>query len=247
MKQSHTLPAAVGLGLLVASGASAAELVQNGGFEAGPQFRADFWTIPDLGTNADGDPNNYARVGNFAEQVGTDPNDFLLGPHGAGNGTGSVIPTRTVYLGGLNPRTSIIGQSIDTAGYEGGDASLTFKVVYEDLDVGGHDFFHVDFGPDRLLTIDAGLGYVDYVNRFGVTLQGGIHYWTLENPVIDLAPYLDGTAKDLTFTFINDATTGTSSAAWVDNVSINANAVPEPTTLAGLGLGALALLRRRRA
>lgn len=220
----------------------AVDLVKNGGFESGPQFGADNWIKPDLGTNAtDGEPNNYARVGNWVNQAGTDPNGFAFGPHPAGQGTGTQIPTRTVWLGGLNPRTSIIQQPIDTAGY--GSASLSFKLVYEDEDVVGRDFLYVDFGSDRVLTVDLGAGYVDWVNQFGVVRQGGIHFWRLENPVIDLTPYFDGTTKNLTFTTVNDATANSSSSAWIDNVSINAT-VPEPTS--ALALGLLAAVSRRR-
>jgi hypothetical protein len=220
----------------------AVELIKNGGFESGPQFNADFWVKPDLGINAnDGEPNNYARVGNWVNQAGTDPNGFSFGPHGAGNGTGTQIPTRTTWLGGLNPRTSIIQQSIDTGAYN--KASLTFKLVFEDEDIAGRDFFYVDFGTTRVLTVDMGTGYVNYVNQFGVTLQGGIHYWVLQNPVIDLSPYFDGTTKNLTFTTINDATPSSSSSAWIDNVSLIAT-TPEPTTVTALG--AVALVGRRR-
>jgi hypothetical protein len=238
---------ALAAGLSAASFASAVELVRNGTFETGPQYGADYWTIPDLGVASDGDPANYARVGNFASQVGDDPYGYSFGPHGAGNGTGTQIPTRTVYMGGLNPRTSIIQQDINTAGYAGASATLNFKLVYEDLDVGGRDFLYVDFGTTRILTVDLGLGYVDYVNQFGVVRQGGIHYWVKQDPTtIDLSPYFDGSNKTLKFTLINDATPNSSSAAWIDNVSINA-VVPEPSSLAALGLGSLALLRRRRA
>ena len=225
------------------------ELIQNGGFETGPQFEADFWTKPDLGLDQNsGEPNNYARVGNWVNQAGTDPNNALLGPWGAGMGTGSQIPTRTVWMGGLSPRTSIIEQAVDTSGYEGGTATLSFKVVYEDLDVEGNDFFTVDFGGVNVLTIDVGLGWVDYVNEFGVLRQGGIHFWRLETPEIDLSPYLDGTTKNLTFTMLNDATPNSSSSAWIDNVSINAiAAVPEPATAAlATSAGLLLLARRRR-
>lgn len=222
--------------------AFAVEIVRNGGFETGPTYEADFWTKPDLGIDpASGEPNNYARVGNWVNQAGTDPNGFAFGPHGAGNGTGTQIPGRTTWLGGLNPRTSIIEQEITTAGY--GSATLTFKLVAEDLDVAGRDFFHVDFGADRVLTVDLGAAWVDWVNQFGVVRQGGIHFWTLSNPVIDLTPFLDNTKKNLTFTVINDATPNSSSSVWIDNVSINA-VVPEPGSAAMLGL--LALAKRRR-
>lgn len=240
------------LTLLVVSNASAVELVKNGGFETGPQYNADFWTKPDFGINAiDGEPNNYARVGNYGGpdgQVGVDPYGNLGAPHGAGNGTGTQILTRTVWLGGLNPRTSVIQQEIDTSGFVGGTATLKFKLVYEDEDLSGRDFFNVDFGGARIKTVDMGAGYVNWVNpTSGVVRQGGVHFWLREDVTIDLSSYLDGTKKLLTFTTINDSNqTYGSSSAWVDNVSIQAQPVPEPATMAALGLGAAAMLRRRR-
>ena len=209
----HLLPLA--LTLLFVPAAQAVELVKNGGFETGPQYNADFWTKPDLGTAPDGEPANYARVGNWVNQAGTDPYGYSYGPHGAGNGTGTQIPTRTAWLGGLNPRTSIIQQQIDTSAFANGAASLTFKLVYEDEDVVGRDFLNVDFGTDRVLTVDLGAGWVDWKNQFGVVRQGGIHFWVLDNPTIDLSPYMDGTTKNLTFTVINDATPNSSSSAWI--------------------------------
>lgn len=244
MKVSR-LPVFAGL-LFAAVSAHATELVKNGGFETGPKYGADYWNIPDLGTALDGDPVNYARVGNFADQAGDDPYGYSFGPHGAGHGTGTQIPTRTVWMGGLNPRTSIIEQSIDTSGFVGSLATLTFKLVYEDEDVVGHDFLYVDFGKDRVMNLDLGAAYVDWVNQFGVKRQGGPHFWTLDFPSIDLSSYFDGMTKNLTFTVINDATPNSSSSAWIDNVSINAQPVPEPATMAALGLGLAAVVRRRK-
>lgn len=242
--------APLALGTLVASlpvTASAVELVKNGGFTTGPQYNADFWRIPDLGLDpVYGEPNNYARVGNFATFIGDDPNGYAFGPHPAGQGTGTQIPGRVVWMGGLSPRTSIIEQDIDTAPYVTSGstkATLTMKLVTEDLGVAGLDFFYIDFGGVRLKTVDIGASYVDFGPYH---VQGGNHFWTREDVVLDLTPYMDGTVKTLTFTTIDgqrlNSTSG--SNAFVDNVSIQA--VPEPATMAVLGLGAAALLRRRR-
>lgn len=236
-----------GLALALASTAPALELIRNGTFESGPQFGADFWTIPDLGTDpSSGEPNNYARVGNFANFLGNDPNGFAFGPHPAGQGTGTQVPTRIVWMGGISPRTSIIQQQVDTALYLASGstkATLTFKLVVEDLGLSNLDFFHLDFGGVRLKTVDIGASYVNWgpFNR-----QGGNHFWVREDVVLDLTPYMDGTVKTLTFTTIDGARPGTDrsgSNAFVDNVSIQA--VPEPASMAALGLGALALLRGR--
>ncbi len=246
MRTLYSLVAIGGFALLLSTDASAIELVRNGTFESGPQFNADFWRLPNLGTNPSGEPNNYARVGNFANFIGNDPNGFAFGPHPAGQGTGTQIPTRIVWMGGLSPRTSIIEQDIDTAAYitsGSTKAILTFKLVTEDLGVAGLDFFHLDFGGTRLKTVDVGASYVDF-GPFKV--QGGNHFWTREDVVLDLTPYMDGTVKTLTFTMLDGMRTNSTSGsnAFVDNVSIQA--VPEPVTVAALGLGLAALVRRRK-
>ncbi|RYG33416.1 PEP-CTERM sorting domain-containing protein [bacterium] len=149
-------------------------------------------------------------------------------------------------MGGLSPRTSIIEQDVDTSSYltSGSTAAiLRMKLVTEDLGAAGLDFFYIDFGGVRVKTVDIGASYVDFGPG---RRQGGNHFWTREDVVIDLTPYMDGTVKTLTFTTIDGARTNSTSGsnAFVDNVSIQA--VPEPATMAALGLGAAALLRRRR-
>ena len=67
--------------------------------------------------------------------------------------------------------------------------------------------------------------------------------WTL-NSTIDLAIDAGWTNHVLQFGFLSQATNYEGSGVFYDNVSFGA--VPEPATLAVLGLGAAALLRRRR-
>lgn len=155
-----------------------------------------------------------AEVGNYST---------LLGP---------TVPTRVLWLGGVQNALDTGSQAIATAGY--GTATLSFRLVLEDLDLANSDFFTVSFGSHVLDTIDIGETPGDQLENYYVS-----------NRTYDLSPFFDGTPQTLTFGIATDGKAFTASSAWIDNVSIDAQPVPEPASLLAFGAGALALLRRR--
>ena len=143
------------------------------------------------------------------------------------------------FLAGYNGGIDTISQTIDTQRV--GSAVLTYDLSWFCRDSTKYDFLQVRFGNDLIDTFD--LGSDDNAD-FEKNLTGSFSF--------DLTPYLDGTAKSLSFTGINDyyapdeRINQYASAVFIDNVSIQAQPVPEPSSLAALGLAGLALLRRRR-
>lgn len=86
--------------------------------------------------------------------------------------------------------------------------------------------------------IDATLIYIKDLGDFGsLEYLGGPHHVSL-----DVSSYMDGNPHTLLFETTCDYLHFSSS--FVDNVS--SQAVPDPGTMAAVGLGALVLLRRRK-
>lgn len=139
-------------------------------------------------------------------------------------------PTNTAWLGGYDDADDSITQSVSTlTGVS--TATLAFDFYFANEDIAGFDFFTVSLGNDVLDTIDLG-------NDDAVTLTGPAHL------TYNVTSLMNGSAKDLVFRVTTDSAFG--SSAFVDNVSISAATVPEPATMAAIGLGIAALLRRRR-
>lgn len=136
--------------------------------------------------------------------------------------------TQTVWLGGYADANDTIAQSVSTAGYLP-TATLTFDFYFVNQDIAGFDFFTVEFNGTVLDTIDLGDNnsvalYGPFAKSYNVTLTGGtdtIKFGTTTDDIAD-------------------------SSAFVDNVALNATPVPEPATMVALGLGAMAMVRRRR-
>lgn len=148
--------------------------------------------------------------------------------------TGGNINSRALGLADYTGANDSAAQTINTAGY--GAAKLTYRVVFHDAEtVVGRDIFTLSFGGTVLETFD-----------FGSAPGSGNSLYHVFDRTYDLTPYFDGTAKELRFAQVTDTSNFTSSGTYIDNVSIQAAPVPEPATLAALGLGALAMLRRRR-
>lgn len=148
--------------------------------------------------------------------------------------TNGLMPTRSVGLGGYTNADDSVSQAIATAGY--GSGVLTFDFVWEDLDNNaGNDFFTVSFGGTTLETFDLGATPGNALGNLYRTTKS-----------YDLTPYFDDSTKTLTLRGTTDGSSFSASSAYVDNVSIQAQPVPEPATLAALGFG-VALFARRKA
>lgn len=136
--------------------------------------------------------------------------------------------TNTAWLGGYEDAVDSVTQSLDSTGYVTG--TLSFDVTVNNVDVPGFDFLDVTLGGTNVLSLD--LGDFEPVDFY-------LHHFDL-----DVSALLGG-PQDLVFTVTTDDSLN--SSAFIDNVSLNAQQpVPEPASMAALGFGALALLRRRR-
>lgn len=181
---------------------------------------ASFASAVELVTNGN---FNSGPIG-WAE-VGTYPivDEHLFGNFGtSGN--------KYAWLGGYNFAADSLSQVV-YFGSQSGTATLSFDFEALDRDISGYDFFEIRLGGVALDTIDLG--------TFNDSFSG------VSTKSYDVSPYMGTGNKTLEFVVSLDDIGDCS--AFVDNVSINATAAPEPGTMAALALGAIALIRRRSA
>lgn len=147
------------------------------------------------------------------------------------------ITTNFVWMGGYENAADSLSQVIDfgSSAPVGATALLTFDTVVFVADETTYDFFSVSVGGTTLATYDLG----------DDTSQG--YLTDLATLSFDVTSFLGTGAQSLTFTLTTDISLN--SSVFLDNISIQVSAVPEPSTYA-LGLGGLvlgaALLARRR-
>lgn len=138
-------------------------------------------------------------------------------------------PTTTAWLGGYDDATDSITQTINTLSNATGE--LSFTLYWVNADIAGFDFLTVSLGGTEVYARD--LGDDEPTDLYGPEVVS-----------VDVSGLLDGSAKDLVFQVTTDGSAG--SSAFIDNVSLQAEVVPEPATLAVLGLGLAAMRRRRK-
>lgn len=138
-------------------------------------------------------------------------------------------PTVTAWLGSYNDAADTITQNISTL--DNATGMLSFDFYWVNADIAGYDFFRVYLGGSEVYVRD--LGDDEPTDLYGPELV-----------TIDVSAHMDGTAKDLVFEVLTDESAA--SGAFVDNISLQAEVVPEPATLAVLGLGVLAMRRRQK-
>ncbi len=134
--------------------------------------------------------------------------------------------SNSAWLGGYNSADDTLMQSINTANMATGN--LSFDLVVQRLDDSGFDFLDVSFGGRLLDRIDLGdtqdKGFISLAKAYDVSSEMGHG------------------VQDLVFHGTTDWVHPGS--AFIDNVSLDANPVPEPASWIALSIGALGLLRR---
>lgn len=124
---------------------------------------------------------------------------------------------------------------VNGVGYTG--LSLSFKLNFQKNGTNGS----VTVPDADRLEIYAGATLLDTIASDTGTLFGTSNVVKTYN----LAAF-DNSAFNLKFRFVDESTSAWEWYAQVDDVLVTGNPVPEPATMAVLGLGAAAIMRRRR-
>ncbi|MBX7135742.1 MAG: PEP-CTERM sorting domain-containing protein [Fimbriimonadaceae bacterium] len=190
--------------------------------------------IADAGVSATGAIHSLGQDGSSERALGLLASGTNIGGIGVNivNASGSALASMTVSFKQENWRTSTSTLNIMAAawGRTGGGMTATDFITsaamtpVNDLDL---------VGPSPVASNGA-LNGNDPINRFTRS-----HTFTFATPL--------GVGESLYVRWLDVNDTGNDASLALDECRITAEPVPEPATLAALGLGTLALVRRRRA
>lgn len=194
------------------------------GFSVSHTQPTQHWNWVDLTYSSANWGTHYNRADNYvnaSNNVAYASSDYYNRPYVYGRGAYDVRMDRSFSLAGLH------------------GASLDFDMNYNAL-TGGVEFFNVE------VSSDGGSSWT-VVKHYTSDQRASSNEFDLANGVHDTASLtaFDGMSNlILRYRYASAATNAFDWWIQVDNVRVQA--VPEPATFAALGLGALALLRRRK-
>ena len=142
------------------------------------------------------------------------------------------------------PGTSGSSLSLAQGGIAGSYAVQTVDLSHYGSATLSFDLTTIAHGEPHTAYFSVSLGYDNELARYylGSTTDGELSMRHISIPLIASAAF----APNSPVLFVGTHQSGSTTGIWVDNVSIQAQPVPEPATLSVLGLGAVAALRRRR-
>ena len=167
-----------------------------------------------------------------------------------GNTPATTSSTFTATGAGYTNKTSPVAAQLNTLSYTlNGATPLTAfsgsTALQSEAVTSGGSINVTDSVRGLLFTVTFGSGELN-ANGFSASdAQGDAVVYSNINSI--LAPYITNTTTGdaFGFSFANTAITGTT-VTYTTQGQFSSTPVPEPTTMAALGLGAVAMLRRRR-
>ncbi|MEM9347204.1 MAG: PEP-CTERM sorting domain-containing protein [Planctomycetota bacterium] len=219
MKRFATLTALATMAALTAGSALAVDVIANGGFEAGTGTDADGWQEVGLQPATRDASNPFA--GQFA------------------------LKLEAIGSTGVGPNSVGLQNSIEDGGLPSLAELSTVDVSF---------YWASDFGPGGVASaaariLDGTGNIVADTGAVGLADNGGtytlVNLPTLNVPAFGADP-ADEYAVFIEFSAAAGAFDGSFSGGFIDNVVAEGTLVPEPGSLALLGLGGLAAFRRRR-
>lgn len=210
---------------IAVQGSAATVTILNGDFESTAGVVADIWQQVD-GGGVNSVPSNYSvnntpdQVGNFVMHIKSDGGNYVQ--QGLTASDEGAMDAGTFAFYGISFDYGYRSESATN-----GDHTLRVSLwnTTDDVELTGEDLLITDPGAPTSNALTPGSFNLSYVPT---GLAGK-----------DIALRITSTSDDLEL----DSWQRT---AMLDNVAVTATAVPEPGSLALLGLGAVAMLRRRR-
>lgn len=144
--------------------------------------------------------------------------------------------------------SAVLGQVDLAVRYQGGNSGLGSLSIYTDNGNGvGTLLGTTNFTPSASGSTGAAALATGDFGGLGINLTAGSKYWLSASPAADQTA--DWLFTDITTTSVSSLNRGgtwLAAETWRPSVGMKVNAVPEPASMAALGIGLAALIRRRK-